>query len=53
MMTFFACCACGKEKRSAASYEEVDDENTLEPTLLLKLGCEFVGTFGLAYSKIT
>jgi len=41
-----------KEKRSAASYEEVDEGNTLEPTLLLKLGCEFVGTFGLAYTIV-
>jgi len=40
-----------KEKRSA-EYKEVDDTNTLEPTLPLKLGCEFVGTFGLAYTIV-
>jgi len=41
-----------QEKRSAASYKEVDEENTLEPTLPLKLGCEFVGTFGLTYTIV-
>jgi len=41
-----------KEKRSA-DYQEVDEEtNTLEPTLPLKLACEFVGTFGLAYTIV-
>jgi len=41
-----------KKRRSPPPSPKGDDANTLEPTLPLKLGCEFVGTFGLAYTVV-